>query len=329
MTREHREMMDWLCHMFSDRFEVNDTASIPAAQKMFSISNSTPLKLNPLIEGSWLDPPRIEGDVAGSWPSKTKFPKGVSPYRKAFPFKPPARPTDVSIICPTLRKLLEAPKISEAYLDPTVFRSSNPVKLVGTSFPTTDSFQRSGLYDGLYTEEMLNFALSFIPMLKQELASSFSDIDLSAFKFLEKLLALTSLSNQRSYHNQIAALVSNKSGMRAHVLSRFQVPPVTAQILKGSDFAGEGVFGDLPESFLARFSTASGKDLVCTPRFRGASGLPPGLGAQKRTMAQQGGYNKKKKAYVPPRDFHGASGYSRGGGPSPRGARGRGRAQKR
>ena len=332
MTKEHKEMMGYLQHMFADRFTIKDTAAVPAAQKLFNINENTPLlKIEPILEGSWLDPPKSGNDLIGYWPSKTKFPKGTNPYRANFLFRPPSRPTDVFITHPMLRKLLEAPKISEAYLDPTVFRSSEPVRLVGTSFPTTDAFQRAGLFDGFYTEEMLNFALQFIPMLKQELSSSFADVDLSAFQFLEKLLAMTSLSNQRSYHNQIAALVSNKNAMRLHVLTKHKVPTNTAKYLKGSDFAGEGVFGDLPESFLAKFSTAAGKDMVCTPRSWGASGsFGSGFGGLKRSLAQQGQQAKRRKpSFNSQRDFSWVSRYPKGGGFANKSSRGRGKGQRR
>ena len=177
--------------------------------------------------------------------------------------KPPGRPFDIFIE--------EAPKISEANLDATVFHSSQAIKSSGTSFPTTDFFQRANLFDGLYTEELINSALAFFPVLKENLSSKFSDFNTSSLDFLEKLIALTSLSNQRGVHNQIAAFVSNKTGMRNHVRSKLLVPSKNAQMLKNSNFTCEGVFGDLPEAFLSKFTTLAGGTLICKPKYRGAS----------------------------------------------------------
>ena len=127
-----------------------------------------------------------------------------------------------------MRALLTAPKISEANLDATISFSSQSIKLSGTSFPNTDFFQRMALLDGLYTEDLLSCALQFMPRLREEMLSTFGDFNTESMDFLEKLLGLISFSNQRGVHNNVAAFVSNKAGMRSHVLSRLQVPQVTA-----------------------------------------------------------------------------------------------------
>ena len=152
-----------------------------------------------------------------------------------------------------------------------MFHTSQAIKLSRTSFPTTDFFQRANLFNGLYTEELINSALAFFPVLKENLSSKFSDFNTSSLDFLEKLIALTSLSNQRGVHNQIAAFVSNKTGMRNHVRSKLLVPSKNAQMLKNSNFTCEGVFGDLPEAFLSKFTTLAGGTLICKPKYRGAS----------------------------------------------------------
>ena len=320
--------------MFPDRFVNCNSDSILAAQKIFQLNSSTPLlKLNPIMVGSWLDPPKSEDSATGIWPQDTKVPKGPIPYRKGYDFKPPARPTDISIMDPNIKKLLEAPKIKEANLDPTIFRTNETTNFSGTALPTTDFFQRGGLFDSFYSEEMLSFALSFIPLLKNELSSNFEGIDLSAFDFLEKLLAITSLSNQRSYHNQIAALVSNKTGMRNFVLSKFQVPANTAKTLKGTNFACEGVFGDLPESFMSKFSTMAGSSLTCRPKGRPSFLTKPyasdSSGWRKRPSSSAAQSSKKQRPNSSERVFSWATKFSRGGGSSSRDLRNRGRSQKR
>ena len=116
------------------------------------------------------------------------------------------------------------------------------IKLAGTSFTNVDYFMRKGLFNSFYSEELLGCALGFIPLLKTELRVKYPKMDNSALEFLEKLLAMVSLSNQRSYHGQIASIIANKTGMRNYVLFKFQVTAVTAKNLKGTDFASEGFF---------------------------------------------------------------------------------------
>ena len=172
------------------------------------------------------------------------------------------------------------------------------VKLAGTAFTNVDYFMRNSLFDSLYTEELLGCALGFIPLLNAELRGKFPDLDNSALEFLEKLLCLVSLSNQRSYHGQIASIVDNKAGMRNHVLNKFQVPAVTSKTLKGTDFACEGVFGDLPESFLTKFSSVTGNNLICRQKsnFYNKSLSSDSSSQRKRSSpAASQQFNKKQK----------------------------------
>ena len=86
--------------------------------------------------------------------------------------------------------------------------------LAGMSFVNVDYFMRKSLFDAFCSEELLGCALGFIPMLKSQLQVDHPDMDKSALDFFQKLLSMISLSNQRSYHGQIASIVANKSGMR-------------------------------------------------------------------------------------------------------------------
>ena len=168
MTRELNEIMNNLSYMFPDRFSSDINESMPIAQRVFQCKPSTPrLKLNPELSGSWLDPPKSVDSDIGCWPKETKLPKGSMPYTKGYKFRPPNRPDNIVITDPNLKKLLEAPKIKEANLDPTIFRSTVATGFTGTSFSSTDVFLRGGLYDSFYSEELLSFALSFIPVLKE------------------------------------------------------------------------------------------------------------------------------------------------------------------
>ena len=169
MSKEHRDMMDKLFFMFPNKFVSNNHEAMPAAQKLFSLNNTTPLlKLDPIITGTWLDPPKSEGEssATGIWPENTIFPKGANPYVKGYEFRPPPRPTDISISDPNLKKRLEASKIKEANLNSTGFRTNESVKLANFSHPSSDVFQCGGLFDSVYSEELISCAIEFIPMLK-------------------------------------------------------------------------------------------------------------------------------------------------------------------
>ena len=108
--------------------------------------------------------------------------------------------------------------------------------------------------------------MEFVTKLKSQLRVEHPEMDKSSLDFLLKLLSMISLSNQRSYHGQTAAIVANKSGLRNYVLNKFQVPASMAEVLRGKDFASEGVFGELPKWFLEKFSSANRNNLTCRPK---------------------------------------------------------------
>ena len=344
VTAESKAVMEKLCSLFPHKFLSENISNVlPAGQKVFSLNhNSTPvLKLNPILAGSWLSPPKVGENQVGLWPENTTFPKGVNPYTKGYGIRPPPRPTDISIMDPNLKLLLEAPKIKEANLNSTVFRTKDAVKLVNFSHPSTDLFQRGGLFDIFYSDELVSCAIDVIPVIREELSQSFEDIDLSAFDFLSKLLALISLSNQRSFHNQMAALVSNKMGMRDAVLNKFKVPANTSKFLRGSDFACEGVFGDLPKEFLDKFSSVNGDHLVCRPKPNNFTNTKAGgsnyfnnlLSNDGKRMASTSGAqaNKKQKTSYDSSSwvFSQVPKNHKGGGNSSGRGKFRGRGQKR
>ena len=172
-----------------------------------------------------------------------------------------------------------------------------------------------------------------MPRLKEELISTFGNFNTESMDFLEKLLALISFSNQRGVHNQIAAFVSNKSGMRNHVLSKLQVPPKTAQMLKNSTFTCEGVFGELPQAFLSKFSSVTGTALVCRPKSKSVSSAAVSSGhgrGQKRggtLYNQPAKRGKSTGAYNQQGVFPLALTTHRGGGATSKSFRGKGRGR--
>ena len=106
---------------------------------------------------------------------------------------------------------------------------------------------------------------------------------------------MISLSNQRTFHGLTAAIVANKSGLRNHVLNKFQVPASMAEVLRGTDFASEGVFGELPKWFLEKFSSANRNNLTCRPKPTAkSSSSDPSLQTKRNSSAaSQQPYNKQ------------------------------------
>ena len=82
---------------------------------------------------------------------------------------------------------------------------------------------------------------------------------------------------------------------------------------------------------MSKFSTAAGKDMVCTPKSWGASGgFGSAFGGLKRSMAQQGQQPKRRKpSFNAQRDFPWVNRYPKGGGLFNKGSRGRGKGQRR
>ena len=164
---------------------------------------------------------------------------------------------DIVFRDPVIKAFLGAPKIGVATLDETVFFTRQEVRLTSDQSVNSDLFMRQGLTDAFYTEELLTIAMQFIPKFRKEMEDHYDGFTSNVVDFLQDILGLIQFSNQRSIHNNIAALTANKAGMREKVLARFDVPPKTRQILKYSAFTSESVFGKLPKVFLDKFSGAT------------------------------------------------------------------------
>ena len=249
MSQEIKDVMDKLFRLIPKRFFMVQ-GKIPVAQHMILLNKSSPLLIiKPQLQGSWLDPPKdLNADIV--WPGNIAFPKGTNPYVKDFVNRPPARPFDTLLVNPRLRKLLLASKIKFANLNTPVFKINFPIKLSGMRFVKIDYFLRNCLYDTFFSEDLLGCAFEIAIMLRAQLETDHPGIDKEYLDFLLKLLGLLSLSNQRSVHGQIAAFVANKYGLRKYVLNKLQVPATTARVLRGTDFATEGVFGEIPRGSL-------------------------------------------------------------------------------
>ena len=134
------------------------------------------------------------------------FPKGTNPYAKDMLNRPPARPAEMCIVDPNLKRLLMAPKIKNANLNTSVFKTTSATKLSGTAFVNVDYFMRKALLDAYYTDELLNNAIEFVPLLRTKLLKDNPDLDQSSLDLMYILVSMISLSNQRTYHGLTAAI---------------------------------------------------------------------------------------------------------------------------
>ena len=129
--------------------------------------------------------------------------------------------------------------------------------------------------------------MQFIPKFRQEMEDHYDHFTSGAVDFLQDILGLIAFSNQRTIHNNVAALIANRTGMREKVLSRFDLPPKTRQ-MKSSAFTSVGVFGELPQAFLDKFTGATSQQLVARDRKKNNTG---GKGRGKRSYDYNNNYN--------------------------------------
>ena len=175
----------------------------------------------------------------------------------------------------------------------------------------------------------MNCSIELVPLLKTKLVEIVPDLDESFLDLLLKLLSMVSLSNQRTYHGLTAAIVSNKFGLRNHILNKFDAPHTTAEVLKGSNFASDEVFGDLPRWFLYRFITPNAVNLTVKPKpiSKSTSNTSNSIQAKINYPAapQQTFKNQKTNIYTDSSVFRNAKQTPKGGGNFTGKTRGRGR----
>ena len=115
-------------------------------------------------------------------------------------------------------------------------------------------------------------------------------------------------------------------------MNKFQVPASTAETLRGTDFACEGVFGDLPRSFLSKFDSANGNNLTCRQKSstsKSLSSVSSYQGKRNSSAASQQNYKKQKTGGNANQGvFQWAKMSPKGGGPPAGNSRGKGKGQK-
>ena len=126
--------------------------------------------------------------------------------------------------------------------------------------------------------------VNIVPILKEEIiANTKTDPETicPSLGVLDKLVCISSHSNSRIIHNNMASLVANKLALRDIVLDKYYCPLDTKIRLRGSNFLNENLFGPLPESFRNNLSTRHGEKLVCKQKFSGKAQGNPGSGNQR------------------------------------------------
>ena len=271
INRDTKEMFINLACIFPERFvSNNDSNEVSQAHSKYNINKSNPLlKIDPKIKHSWFDPPCKDKvtDTASYWPPGTKFPSRSNPLPHKYPYKITSRPKDLSISNTNLKKLLEGPQLDSITLDHSTFDPST-VSVKDSVHPKIDSFQRAGLYDGFYSGELLDLMLSLVPIIYGEIfAFTQQEVELPSMCLLEQLICQTTFSNERSVHNHSAGFLTNRLALRDLVLDKYKAPASTVNILRGSDFASDHLFGPMPESFKESLNSYQGKNLTATKKY--------------------------------------------------------------
>ena len=244
---------------------------ISQAHCIYNNNNSTPLlKINPKLNHSWYDPPckDLSSDTSSYWPPGTKFPNRNNTLPHKYPYKTTSRPKDLSIVEPKLKKLLEGNQLDTITLDHSTFDPST-VSVKESAHPKIDSFQRSSLFEGFLSSELLDLTLALIPKIYEEIFTiTQQEFEIPSLAVLEKLICQTTFSNERLIHSQSAGFVTNKLALRDFVLNKYKTPTSTFNILRGSDFTSDHLFGPIPESFKDTLKTHQGKNLTATKKYK-------------------------------------------------------------
>ena len=297
INKETKEIFMYLAYLFPDRFEFeNDNGEYSQTHTKYNLDKNNPLlKISPNIKHSWFDPSSKdkESDTIKYWPSNTKFPSRSNPLPHKYPYKTTARTKDVTFTDPNLKKLLISPQLDSITLDHSTFDPST-VSVKDSAHPKIDVFQRAGLYDSFYSGEILDIMLSLIPIIFDEIfAYTQHEVDIPSLSLMEKLICHSIFSNDRAVHNQSAGFVINKLALRDSVLSKYQAPASTVNILRGSDFKCDNLFGPMPESFKESLNSHQGKNLTATKK--GFSNFKNSKASKRPASYQRTNFNNFKR----------------------------------
>merc|ERR1739842_34280 len=227
------------------------------------------LKIDPILTGSWLVPSHKEesSDTIGFWPHTTKFPSEQVIYPPEYSLRPPKRPTDLIFVNKDLKSMLEAKMADKPNLNHTAFQEpKKPISFKNTINAKMECLLKKCLIESYTAETFNDIALALFPIMFAEIEAHIGDlknIELPSLDLLHSLLSLAGQGNSRMSNLHISGLVTNKLEMRDKILTEFDHPFKTKNILRGSGFLTENAFGPLPESWKQGLSSINGKDLMC------------------------------------------------------------------
>ena len=144
-----------LFEFFPESFSSKDDSVIPDSYKLFDI-NKKPiyqLHINPDLSGSWMIPSHKEEstDSFGFWPSKIKLPFANNATYPPDTLRPPRRPSDIKIVDPNLKSMLD-PKLTEKpNLPHMVFpQPKKPITFKDTTISKVESIFKKCLTEVFY-----------------------------------------------------------------------------------------------------------------------------------------------------------------------------------
>ena len=234
------------------------------AKTYFKSPNNIPLmKIVPDLTGSWFDPPHKEDhqDTTTYWNCNTKFPRKPRMTPPEYLLKAPPRAPFYFIEDPNLKLLLEAPIFKSIDLDHSAFDSS-ACDVSNSTFTNLDSMLRAALFDNFTLDEYLKLIMELIPKVSEEHLTS-TDEPLNSLELLMRVVVLAAECNQRSGQAITGTFIANKLALRDYVFNKFVTPSVSRNILRGSNFLSDKLFGNLPESYKNSLKQATGTQLRC------------------------------------------------------------------
>ena len=220
------------------------------------------LKISPDLSGTWFDPNHFEdqNDSIAVWAPDTKFPIRSRIFPKDYSRKPPHRIPFLKVEDPLVERFLKAPNFKAANLDTSVFGSSS-FQVTKFNHPTVDGILRDSLMDSFTSDEIIKILINLVARVDDEHRALGGKGHISSLDPIMQLLLLNAETNVRAEQSVISALVVNKTALREKVLNSYTMSPSTRNILRGSNFLSDKLFGDLPESFKSLVISENGKHL--------------------------------------------------------------------
>lgn len=257
----------------------------------------------PDLKGSWFDPPDKDDhqDSTTYWNANTKFPRKARLTPLDYHLKAPPRCPYYHIENKELKRLLEAPIFKSIDLDHAAFESS-ACDVSNSNLSNLDSMLRSSLLDNFTLDEYLKLIIELIPKIAEEHSES-SDDNLVSLDVLMRVVVLAAESNQRSGQAQIGSFIANKVALRDLILNKFSTPSISRNILRGSSFLSDKLFGNLPESYKTSLKQ-SGNNLRCKTRYSNSvsshtsnyTSTPRNLASSEKRSAYYQQSNSAKKS---------------------------------